>query len=289
MWFKVSLIVFAVAVSGCVTALTDTLPDVKPQHDISTGSDTATIKGSDKGVLEPQTCHIYEPDSKMMLETEAGKVSLIAKCFGYGTYGRSNEVYAGVEFTAEGGHTYLLGHQFGTTYLTIDLIDVSDGNRLVIRRPLMRSETYAAESSSKAVVISGGGSDTIGCRVIRTTEPLTGDRRTASYLRYGWPVPSFYEIEYLNVLLTPGQVTFTARCLKFEKRFAGKTRVKQAYTADISFVAKPGHLYEIDINIKRPECVQVTDISRDELPITCDPATQIDELLGLTTSELKDL
>ncbi len=84
-------------------------------------------------------------------------------------------------------------------------------------------------------------------------------------------------------------MAFTARCIKSETRFAGKTRVKQAYTADISFVAKPGHLYEIHINIKRPECAQVTDISRDELPITCEPATQIDELLGLTTSELSDL
>ena len=84
-------------------------------------------------------------------------------------------------------------------------------------------------------------------------------------------------------------MAFTARCIKSETRFAGKTRVTHAYTADISFVAKPGHLYEIHINIKRPECAQVTDISRDELPITCEPAKQIDEILGLTTSALSDL
>lgn len=145
MWFKVSLIVFAVAVSACVTAITDTLPDVKPQHDISTGSDTATINGSHNGVIETQTCHIYEPsDSTMVLITDAGKVSLLARCFAYGDDGRiSGALYAGVEFTAEAGHTYLLGHQFGTSYRTIDLIDDSDSNRLLIRRPLMFSETYA--------------------------------------------------------------------------------------------------------------------------------------------------
>jgi len=208
MWFKVSLIVFAVAVSGCVTAITDTLPDVKPQHDISTGSDTATIKGSEKGVMDPQTCHIYEPDSTMVLITDAGKVSLLAKCFGYGTYGRSGAVYAGVEFTAEAGHTYLLGHQIGTSYRTIDLIDVANSNRLVIRRPLMFIETYAAESSSKAVVISGIGSDTIGCKFLRAAGPLTGDQPADYSRRYGFPVSSFYENEYINLLLTPGEVTW---------------------------------------------------------------------------------
>ncbi len=288
MWFKVSLIVCAVAVSGCVTAITDTLRDVKPQHDISTGSETAIIRGSEKGVMEPQTCHIYQPVSTMELLTDAGKVSLLAKCFGYGTYGRSGAVYAGVEFTAEAGHAYLLGHQFETSYRTIDLIDVSDSNRLVIRRPLMFIETYAAESSSKAVVISGIGSDTIRCTFLRAAEPLVGDQFADLLRRHRHPVPSFYENEYTNLLLAPGQVTFTARCLKFGKRFGGKTRVKLAYKADISFEVESGHLYKIDINIKRPECAQVTDISRDELPITCVPATQIDELLGLTTSELRD-
>ena len=287
MWFKVSLLVFAVAVSGCVTAITDTLRDVKPQHDISTGSETAIIRGSEKGVMDPQTCHIYEPDSTMMLVTDAGKVSLLAKCFGYGTYGRSGAYYAGVEFTAEAGHTYLLGHQFGTSYRTIDLFDVSDSKRLVLRRPLMSSEMYAAESTSKAVVIMGTGQ--IGCKFLPAAEPLAGDQFADLLRRHRHPVPSFYENEYTNLLLAPGQVTFTARCLKFGKRFGGKTRVKLAYKADISFEVESGHLYEIDINIKRPECAQVTDISRDELPITCEPATQIDELLGLTTSELDDL
>ncbi len=228
----------------------------------------------------------------MVLVADAGKVSLLAKCFGYWAYGRSGLMYAGVDFTAEAGHTYLLGRldKQEAGFSGIELIDVSDSNQLVIRRTLMFSETYAADISSKAVVISGSGSDTIRCNFLRTAGPLKGDQCADIQRRYGVPVPCLNENEYFNnLLLTPGQVTFTARCIEFEMRFARKTRVKQAYTADISFVAKPGHLYEIEINIKRPECAQVTDVSRDELPITCEPATQIDELLGITTSEFDDL
>jgi len=281
--------------SGCV-AIVATIFDpliadefeVSRRHDISTTNDTAIIAGFKKGVMERTTCNIIQPAATMELIVDAGKTSLVVGCV-YDNLMTSMGRYkfAGVEFDAEAGHTY----EISRAMYGIKLIDVSDSNRLVIRRPLMFSETYAAESSSKAVVISGSGSDTIRCNFLRTAGPLKGDQRADIYRRVGAPVPSFYENEYFNVLLTPGQVTVTARCINFEMPFFSgrKTRVKQAYTADISFVAKPGHLYEIEINIKRPECAQVTDVSRDELAITCEPATQIDELVGLTTIELSDL
>ena len=282
MWTKFPLIVLIAGLSGCAVMFATI--EVSRRHDISTTNDTAIIAGFKKGTIQRTRCNIIQPAATMELIVDAGWTSLVVGCvyddlmMGMGRY-----KFAPFEFDAEAGHTYEIK-------CCIKLIDISDSNRLVLRRTLMFSETYAADISSKAVVISGSGSDTIRCNFLRTAGPLKGDQCADIQRRYGVPVPCFNENEYFNnLLLTPGQVTFTARCIEFEKRFAGKTRVKQAYTADISFVAKPGHLYEIDINIKRPECAQVTDISRDELPITCEPATQIDELLGLTTIELSDL
>jgi len=219
MWTKFPLIVLMAGLSGCAvtfaTILDPLIPDVDKfevsrRHDISSTNDTAIIAGFKKGVMQRITCNIIQPAATMELIVDAGWTSLVVGCvyddlMNYmGRY-----TFAPFEFDAEAGHTYEINPTIkfiGGAKLA--LIDVSDSNRLVLGRTLMFSETYAADISSKAVVISGSGSDTIRCNFLRTAGPLKGDQCADIQRRYGVPVPCFNENEYFNnLLLTPDHVS----------------------------------------------------------------------------------
>ena len=274
MWFRKSLIILMVPLSGCVAPILDTRSDIPNHADLSLGSATAVIKGFKDGILEPETCHIYDPALTMKLVMDAGKVSVLVSCFRYGSgtgkYGRTNSSYALFEFVAKADHTYRLERN-RTGVSSLDLIDVSDRKRLILRRT-MSGPTLAFEGSSKADVVMMGGTS-IPCQFNLSSELTFGKGHFIGH----------------SLKFDPGPVAITVRCIKITSPWI-EHRVKYAYGTELIFEASAGHIYTIKLQGNGDNrCVQVTDVTTRELrTLMCEPAEVLDELLGLTRSELQN-
>ena len=80
MWYRTSLILFAAGLTGCGALALNSNIEIAQRHDISTGDDTVEIRGSKKGAVERETCHIARPAFSMALIADAGQVSFIVGC-----------------------------------------------------------------------------------------------------------------------------------------------------------------------------------------------------------------
>ncbi len=276
MWFRKSLIILMVLLSGCVAAILDTQSDISNHADLSLGSATAVIEGSRFRVPEPATCHIDHPARTMKLVLDAGKVSVEVQCFYYGAWtgrnSRINSGYALFEFVAIADHTYRLKRN-RTGFSSIDLIDVSDSKRLIVRRLLFGERELAADSTSKAVGVMMGGTS-IPCQFNLSSELTFGK----DYFNY-----------HGNLAFDSGPVEITVRCIKITSPWI-EHRVKYAYESELIFEASAGHIYSFKLQGNGDNrCIQVTDVTTRELrTLVCEPAEVLDKLLGLTLGELQN-
>jgi hypothetical protein len=272
MEFRLTLIATLMVFSGCTGSGRPFTPNVVAHSDLSTGNDTAVINGSRKGIVEVLTCAVREPVSTKQLVIDAGEISLLAGCYIY-----QSSHFAGFEFNAEAGHTYeLRGFKKsdvgrGLGFAHVDLVDISDGKRLVLRRPLDSNRSLIGTNQNAFAVRSNQGI-------------LTCSLQVPEHIRQG----SHHEDYDGVILLNPGQVTIVARCLGFTSSFGwAKSEVEHAYEAEIVFETQAGHVYKFELQGKDDKCVQITDVSTDEIrPLACVPVRQLDELLGLTPSEV---
>lgn len=262
--------------SGCVAGVLDPRFGVAAHRDLSTGNDTAVINGSKKGTVEVLICDVLVPVRTKQLVIDAGEISLLAVC---GIYGYQGLSFAGFEFNAEAGHTYeLRGFKVsavgrGLGFAHVDLVDISDGKRLVLRRPLDFNRSSIGTNQNAFAVRSAHGQ--IACSL-----------EVPEHIRQR----SHHEDYDGVIVLNPGQVTIVARCIKFISPWIER-RVKYAYESELIFEASAGHVYSFRLQGNgNNRCVQVTDVSTDEIrPLACEPVRQLDELLGLTHTEVIDV
>ena len=269
MRYRISLIVLAAGLTGCGVVFNPIVigkVDVTQRHDISTGNDTVEIRGSKKGVLERETCHIVRPTSTMVLVTDSGPVSIVVGCFVtvqvvVGRYGFN---FAAVDFVAKAGHTYRFGRTSNhvSGFPGIDLIDITDSKRLVVRRPFSSAEPAGA--SSLAYIFAAwhtAGAGSRGCE-------LDG-------------LPNF---QFINT----GDLNFSVRCREWSSSFGPlKSKITAEYVADINFKAEPGHIYAVSIANEGGKCVQLADVTTEPLrSLSCQPTTDVVEDLGKTRVEI---
>ena len=91
-----------------------------------------------------------------------------------------------------------------------------------------------------------------------------------------------------GVNLTPGEATFTVRCLRYNNPFGTRSgnKIEDAYEASMSFDALAGHVYKIDIDEKNPTCILLIDVSREPQDIVCAPSTRLEDLIGRKRSDV---
>ncbi len=136
-----ALLVFAVcSISGCVPPqLLDTLDDIPAQVDLSTGGSTSVIEGTTAGVIDREYCFISSPARTFELTTNSGATSIVVECFTYDTVNytgrRSNS--ASISFEAQADHRYSLVWNRGGGINDVDLVDLTEDGRLIVREPFL--------------------------------------------------------------------------------------------------------------------------------------------------------
>jgi hypothetical protein len=262
----VSLMLVAIAMSGCAPQVFDTLSDIPGHIDLSTGIHSSVIEGSKQGAIEREYCYVDEPAKTFELVTDSGDVSIIVACFGYGSYTGRSYSYAVVEFHAQADHTYQISHTSIQEYRFrgIDVVDSTDNKRLVTRKPLEWERASAIANASQAFVFgifdSAGAGDT-RCLIDRT-----------------------HHRKYFD----PGELNFAVRCIEWSSSFGSlKSKVKAAYEARIAYDAKSSHSYGVSIQDKDGKCAQVMDVTTNPLhELLCEPTVALDELIGKTKVEI---
>lgn len=265
---KITLaLIYVFTVSGCIAAWKKI--DVPPSFDQSTTDNPAVIRGS-RSSANRLDCHIRDPSHTRELVTDSGPLSLQVAC--YNLREQAGEVtdyaFAQAEFEAEPDHAYeIVGYslcprcrirsKFDIQY--IEILEVTNQEHVVIRRPLYDSEVTARESASMAVIVVQAPRNDFQCKLLSSTPTKPG-----------------------VVMLTPGVATFTVRCLRYNNPFGTRSgyKVEDAYETSLTFDALAGHVYKIDIDEKNPSCIRVFDISRAPRVIGCVPAEQLDEFIG---------
>ena len=281
--FRILQMFLLVVVSGCVTAITDTLSDIPKHTDLSTVSASAVIKGSTDGVMEPNTCHIDSPARTMELILDAGIVSITVQCFGYGEYGRTKSVFAGITFVADAGHTYRLGRTSGNAegFRGVDLIDTTKKKRVVARRPVFYTKGAAARSISMAYVFTGYNAFNAAPGDVRCQLTLPREASTAHHVIQ----TSGYSTRYF---VEPGPAMFTVTCTEWSSSFGPlKSKVKNRYVSDVEFDVEANHSYALGLQSRGTNCIYVADITtRSPQQLICQAAKQSDESQGLTRVEI---
>jgi hypothetical protein len=271
---KIALaLIFVLTVSGCMTAWKRI--DVPPSFDQSTVGRPAAIRGSRSGA-NGLDCYVNEPAETRELVTDPGSLSILVACYNFGgQLGEATDYdYAKVDFDAESGHVYeIVGYSLcagcGTRsklgFRYIEVLDVTNQEYVVIRRPIYGSKVDAIQSASMAVIILKAPRNDFHCELNPELDS-----------RYGIG------------MLTPGVASYMVRCIRYNDPFGTRsgTKVEDAYEASMSFVALAGHVYKVDIDEKNPTCVQIFDVSREPRVIACVPAQQLEELIGRNRNDL---
>jgi hypothetical protein len=134
----------AISAAGCMTAWKRL--DVPASVDLSTSDKTAVILGSRSG-MNGLDCYIGRPSLTRELIVDAGNQTIEAYCYNWaGEAGaRLDQSGALLTFEAQQNHEYVLvgystcmgcGKRSKLGYEHVDLVDKTDGNRLIVREKL---------------------------------------------------------------------------------------------------------------------------------------------------------
>lgn len=260
--------------SACVAPLLVAPGDISDEADVSSGASTAQILGTTRGVIEPDTCHVEEPERTKKLTVDAGMVSLVVACFYYGDMGPSRRQYAAVEFLAAEGHRYSVRKADTTTLNGIDVVDLTDRRNLVARTILARGRADAAMTIGRALVfVSGdlgrGRPGDLRCG-LRNADTAGGE--SLEKLETNWR-------RILNKhVVDPGQLAVQVTCSEWSSSFGPmKSKEKRRHSTIVHIDAKAGRLYAVDLDLSEGACVVVTDVTtKDEKASDCIPMTSQD-------------
>ena len=253
---------------GCLGAIVheSRIPD---QRDISTSDATVTIFGSGSGVNGLRCYPEIEGQRYRKIIMDAGDASLTVTCRQYNEYGPAVRGDVTFEFVADAGHEYkLIGYVHGCFgcgkssrlgFDYVDLIDITDKKQVVFRSPFGGSGYFDEVTGEiKAIVVAANGSGSDHCGFFEVTETITA---------------TGYDISRRSSRqLTPGPVLFAARCRNVN--FRGTT--KAIHDAQLAFEAVAGHLYAVELDPRTRKCIRVTDVTRNEQLVTCDPAIRVE-------------
>ena len=134
----------SVSVAGCMTAWKRV--DVPASANLSTSDKTAVVRGSRSG-MNGLDCYISEPFRTRELIIDAGSQTILASCYSWGgQVGESLDIRgAELTFEAQQNHEYELvgystcmgcGKRSKLGYEHVDLVDKTDGGRLIVREKL---------------------------------------------------------------------------------------------------------------------------------------------------------
>jgi hypothetical protein len=244
------------------------------QVDISTSNATAIIKGTVDGLFG-YDCWILRPTRARSIMTDAGEVMVVVECIApsgdagnsaYAVYSRA----AVLEFRTVAGHVYEVlsydsGNKLGFGHLEVH--DQNTEESFVIRAPLVRVNVLIRQVSNvphgwttnRALLVRSG------CLV----QSVVGAAKDQ------WPAMSSSQLQFAilrktnaHVLqaalsLVPGTVTMAVDCHK----------TKKVYSAGISFEAKAGRLYRIDLQDQDHHCIRIMDVSDRVFEVVCVPVT----------------
>lgn len=133
-----------ISIAGCMTAWKRI--DVPASTDLSTSENTAVIRGSRSG-MNGLDCYISEPSRARELIVNAGSQTIVAACYSWGGQVGESIDFRGamLTFEAQQNHQYVLvghstcmgcGKRSKLGYEHVDLVDKTDGDRLIVREKL---------------------------------------------------------------------------------------------------------------------------------------------------------